>query len=100
MASLIVAVAASLAAGFIVWGADRRRSSYGIFLLSGVGAVTGLLLWVVLQLAGAGSDPDLHWLVWALPPVAAAVGTVTTALVLGPARQARDTAELERVLRL
>jgi peptidoglycan/LPS O-acetylase OafA/YrhL len=100
MASLIVAVAASLAAGFIVWGADRRRSRYGIFLLPGLGLVAGLLLWVILQLAGAGSDPDLHWLVWALPPVGAAVTAVTTALVLGPARESRDTAELERVLRL
>ncbi|WP_341393496.1 hypothetical protein [Arthrobacter sp. G119Y2] len=100
MASLIVAVVASMAAGFIVWGADRRRSRYGIFLLPGLALAAGLLLWVVLQLAGAGSDPDLHWLVWALPPAAAAVAAVTGALIIGPAREARDTADLERVLRL
>ncbi|WAP52689.1 hypothetical protein OL239_05620 [Arthrobacter sp. ATA002] len=100
MASLLVAAAASAAAGFIVWGADRRRSRYGIFLLPGLALAAGLLLWIALQLAGAGSDPDLHWLVWALPPAAAAVTAVTGALVTGPAREARDTAELERLLRL
>ncbi|MCC9195927.1 hypothetical protein QNO08_13245 [Arthrobacter sp. zg-Y820] len=99
MTSLIVTALASLAVGFVVWGADRRRSRYGIFLLPGLALVAGMLSWILLQLAGAGSDPDLHWLVWVLPPVIGAVGAVGTALVLGPAREARDTAELERVLR-
>lgn len=100
MASLIVAAAACLAVGFVVWGADRRRSRYGIFLLPGLAVVAGLLLWVALQLAGTGSDPDLHWLVWALPPVAAAVCAGAAATILGRARERRDTAELEQVLRL
>lgn len=98
MASLIVAALATVAAGFIVWGADRRRSRYGIFLLPGMALVAGLLPWILLQLAGAGSDPDLYWLVFVLPPAAGAVGAVVTALVLGPAREARNLAELKLIL--
>ena len=99
MLSLMVAALASLAVGFIVWGADRRRARYGIFLLPGLALAAGLLTWLVLQLAGAGSNPDAYWLVWALPPAVGAIGAVAAALILGPAREARDTAELERVLR-
>ncbi len=100
MISLIVAAAAALAAGFIVRSADRRRSRYGLFLLPGLSLAAAMILWVGLQLGGVGSDPDFHWLTWALPPVAGAGAAVVAALITGPRREAQDAAELERALRL
>ncbi|MBO0908995.1 hypothetical protein [Arthrobacter sunyaminii] len=99
MISLIVAALAALAAGFIVRGADRRRTRYGLFLLPGLSLAAAMILWVGLQLGGVGSDPDLFWLAWVLPPVAGAAAAVIAAVVTGPGREARDAAELERVLR-
>lgn len=99
MISLIVAALAALAAGFIVRGTDRRRTAYGLFLLPGLSLAAAMVLWVGLQLGGVGSDPDLYWLTWALPPVAGAAAAVIAAVVIGPRREARDAAELEKVLR-
>ena len=100
MISLSVAALAALAAGFLVRSLDRRRHRYGVFLLPGVSMAVALVLWVCLQLAGIGSDPDLHWLAWALPPVAGAAAAVAAVLTLAPRREARDNADLNRVLRL
>ena len=98
--SLSVTALASLAAGFIIWGADRRRHRYGVFLLPGLSLAVAMVLWVFLGLAGTGSDPALYRLPWILPPLAGTAGAGITALVLGPRREARDTADLERALRL
>ncbi|MBP3034880.1 hypothetical protein J2M53_01245 [Arthrobacter sp. zg-ZUI100] len=100
MITLVVSALASLAAGFIVWGIDKRRSRYGIFLLPGLAMAAGLLLWLVLQLIGTGSDPDLFWLTWAAPPLAGAVAAVAAALIVGPRRRDEDDAALEAILRL
>lgn len=100
MISLMVVALAALSAGFLIRAVDRRRSRYGLFLLPGVCVAAAMVLWVFLQLGGIGSDPDLHWLAWALPPCAGAVAAVITALAVAPRRESQDTAELERVLRL
>ncbi|MET4061472.1 lipopolysaccharide export LptBFGC system permease protein LptF [Arthrobacter sp. UYP6] len=100
MISLIVTALAALAAGFILRGADQRRSRYGVLLLPGLSLAVAMVLWVALQLAGIGSDPDLYWLIWVLPPVAGGVSALITALALAPRREAKDTAALERALRL
>lgn len=100
MISLGVAAAAALAAGFIVRSLDRRRSRYGLFLLPGLALAAAMILWAGLQLGGAGSDPDLFWLTWVLPPVAAVAAAVIAAVTTGPRREAEDAAKLERALRL
>ena len=100
MVSLVISSLAAVAAGFLIRGADRRRSRYGLLLIPGLSLAVAMVLWVGLQLAGTGSDPDLHWLAWALPPLAGAAGGVLTACLVGPRREAADNAELERVLRL
>jgi len=97
--SLIIAALAALAAGFVVRAADRRRTAYGIFLLPGLSLAAAMVAWVVLQLGGTGSDPDLYWLARVLPPVAGTAAAVIAAVVTGPRRDARDAAELDKVLR-
>lgn len=100
MISLTVSALTALAVGFIAWAADKRRARYGIFLLPGLSLAAGLLLWLLLQMTGFGSDPELFWLVWVLPPVAGAVCAAVTARQVGRRREAGDTAELEHALRL
>ena len=100
MISLIVTALTALAAGFILRGADRRRSRYGAFLLPGISLAVAMVLWVGLQLSGIGSDPDLYWLIWVMPPVAGGVSALVTARALAPRREAQDTAALEGALRL
>ena len=100
MGELMLAAAATAAAGFIVWGADPRRRAYGILLLPGISLAAGLFAWIVLQFTPVVTSPSFHWLSWALPVLAGPAAAVTAALAAGARRTARDKAELERILKL
>lgn len=93
-------VPAALAAGFAVWGADRRRSRYGVLLAPGVSLAACCLCWVGLRIAGLGSHPELNWLTWAVSIAVGALAAVAAAAVAGPRRARRDAADLDRALRL
>ncbi|WP_312181607.1 hypothetical protein [Arthrobacter sp.] len=100
MLELMIAAAATTAAGFIIWGADRRRKRYGILLLPGISLAAGLLAWIILQFSGAGASIDYSWLTWSVPVIAGPAAAVAAALILVPRRTARDNAELDRILKL
>ena len=100
MAEVLLAAAATAAAGFLVWGADPRRSTYGILLLPGISLAAGLTAWILLQFSGIPVTPGLTWLTWAVPVMAGPAAAVTAALLLVPRRTARDNAEEQRILRL
>ncbi|MER2135732.1 MAG: hypothetical protein ABS910_13740 [Arthrobacter sp.] len=100
MAEVLLAAAATAAAGFIVWGADPRRSTYGILLLPGVSLAAGLGIWIILQFTPAVTSATFSWLTWALPVAAGPAAAVSTALLTVSRRLSRDNAERERILKL
>ncbi|MBD7995316.1 hypothetical protein H9639_08415 [Arthrobacter sp. Sa2CUA1] len=100
MLELLLAAAGTAAAGFIVWGADRRRRRYGILLLPGISLAAGLLAWIILQFSGVSTSLEYAWLTWALPVILGPAAAVAAALLIVPPRSARDNAELERILKL
>lgn len=100
MLELMLTAAGTAAAGFIVWGADRRRQRYGVLLLPGVSLAAGLLAWMILQFSGASASQDYAWLTWAIPVAMGPAAAVAAALMVVPPRSARDNAELDRILKL
>ena len=96
MTAVLLAAAATAAAGFLVWGADPRRSSYGALLLPGISLAAGLVTWIILQLTPAVTSSAYAWLTWALPVAAGPAAALLTV----SRRQARDNAERERILKL
>ncbi|WP_066295700.1 hypothetical protein [Arthrobacter luteolus] len=100
MLELMLAAAGTVSAGFIIWGADRRRQRYGILLLPGISLAAGLLAWIILQFSGTGASSEFAWLTWAVPVAVGPAAAVAAALTVVPPRSARDNAELERILKL
>lgn len=99
MVSLIVVTGFAITIGFFVWLADRRHHLYGILLLPAISLCSALVLWVILQFAGVGYDPDLFWLAWLLPPVAAAAITVAAAWWFGRHRDKADADAMTAILK-
>ena len=97
---LMVIVPAALAAGFAVWGLDRRRSRYGVLFAPGIALAACALAWILLRMAGLGSHPEAYWLVWAVPVAAALAAAAISVVLTAPRRARRDAADLERALRL
>ncbi|MFH5878161.1 hypothetical protein [Arthrobacter sp. NA-172] len=100
MLSIVIVVLATVASGFIVWGNDKHRGTYGIALPAGVSVAVSMLSWMVFIQLGFGYLPGLTWIPWVLPIIA---GTVAAALVvnfLGRSRTRHDTAKLTAALRL
>jgi len=100
MAEVLLAAAATAAAGFIVRGADPRRSTYGILLLPGASLAAGLGMWIILQFTPAVTSASFSWLTWFLPVAAGPAAAVATALLTVGRRLPRDNAERERILKL
>lgn len=97
---MLLAAAATAAASFIVWGADPRRSTYGILLLPGISLAAGLGVWIILQFTPAVTSAAFSWLTWALPVIAGPAAAVAAALLTVSRRLPRDNAERERILKL
>ena len=97
---MLLAAAATAAAGFIVWGADPRRSTYGILLLPGISLAAGLGVWIILQFTPAVTSAAFSWLTWARPVIAGPAAAVAAALLTVSRRLPRDNAERERILKL
>ncbi|MFJ2507490.1 hypothetical protein [Arthrobacter citreus] len=100
MGEVLLAAAALAAAGFIVWGADPRRNTYGILLLPGVSLAAGLGAWIILQFTPLVTSAAFSWLTWAVPVLAGSAAAVTAALLTVSRRLPRDNAERERILKL
>ena len=89
------------AAGFIVWGADPRRSTYGILLLPGISLAAGLGAWIILQFTPAGNQRRVFLAhLGGLPVLAGPAAAVAAALLTVSRRLPRDNAERERILKL
>lgn len=99
MVSLIVITGVSITLGFFVWFVDRRHQRYGILLLPAISVGSALVLWIVLQFAGLGYNPDLFWLSWLLPLVVSAAVTVGTAWWLGRHREQLDREAMTNALK-
>ncbi len=100
MVEVLLAAAATAAAGFIVWGADPRRSTYGVLLLPGISLAAGLAAWIILQFTPAVTSASLSWLTWAVPVAAGPAAAVAAALLTVSRRLPRDNAERGRILKL
>ena len=99
MLSLIVVALVTVAAGFVVWGNDKRHAKYGIAVPAGVSLAVGMLSWIILVAAGLGYQPGLTWLPWVLPMVLGPAAALAAVLYLGRTRTSRDTARLTAILR-
>ena len=99
MLSLIVVAVVTVAAGFVVWGNDKRHAKYGIAVPAGVSLTVGMLSWIILIAAGLGYRPGLTWIPWVLPMVLGAAAALAAVLYLGRTRTSRDTARLTAILR-
>ncbi|NJC22997.1 quaternary ammonium compound-resistance protein SugE [Arthrobacter pigmenti] len=99
MVSLIVVTGVAITLGFGVWFADRRHHRYGLFLLPGVCLGSALLMWIILQFAGLGYHPELFWLAWLLPLVAALALTVVAAWWFGRHREKADADAMTAILK-
>ncbi|WP_284975985.1 hypothetical protein [Arthrobacter sp. efr-133-TYG-104] len=100
MLSLVIVVLATIAAGFIVWGADKRHSRYGTVLPAGIATTVGALAWIIFISVGWGYQPGLTWIPWVGPIVLGTIAAVAVAIFLGRTRTKLDTAALTRALRL
>ena len=99
MLSLIVVALVTVAAGFVVWGNDKRHAKYGIAVPAGVSLTVGMLSWIILIAAGLGYRPGLTWIPWVLPMALGAAAAYAAVLYLGRTRTSRDTARLTAILR-
>lgn len=100
MGEVLLAAAALAAAGFIVRGADPRRSTYGVLLLPGISLAAGLSIWIILQFTPVVTSAGFSWLSWAVPVLAGPAAAVAAALATVSRRLPRDNAERERILKL
>lgn len=98
MIALIAVTGVALTVGFFVWIADRRHQRYGVLLLPGVGVGSAVTLWIILQFAGVGYNPDLFWLSWLLPILISFGLTVGTAWWVGRRREKADLQALNNAL--
>lgn len=97
MLTLLAVTVAALLIGCAVQVIDRTHQRHSMFLLPGVALLTGLLGWLATQFTGLGFHPELFWLSWFLPLLAAGVVTVGTAWWLGRHRETEDAEALRRV---
>lgn len=99
MVSLILVTGVAISVGFFAWFADKRHHRYGMLLLPGVSLCSALILWIILQFAGLGYHPDLFWLAWLLPLVAATIVTAASALCFGRHREQADAEAMTAILK-
>ncbi|MDF9277025.1 hypothetical protein P4U43_04375 [Arthrobacter sp. EH-1B-1] len=99
MVSLIVVTGVAISIGFFAWFADRRHHRYGMLLLPGISLSSALILWIILQFAGLGYHPDLFWMVWLLPLVAATIVTACAAWWFGRHREQADAEAMTAILK-
>ncbi|GAB3559214.1 hypothetical protein GCM10027405_06740 [Arthrobacter alkaliphilus] len=100
MLSLVIVALATIASGFIVWGNDKRRGTYGITLPAGVSVAVAMLSWIIFIQLGFGYQPGLTWIPWVLPIILGTVAAAVASYFLGRRRKRHDTAQLTAILRL
>lgn len=100
MLSLVIVALATIASGFIVWGTDKRRGTYGITLPAGVSVGVAMLSWIIFIQLGFGYQPGLTWIPWVLPIILGTVAAAVASYFLGRHRKRHDTAQLTAILRL
>lgn len=100
MLSLVIVTLATVASGFIVWGTDKHRRTYGIALPAGVSVAVAMLSWMVFIQLGFGYQPGVTWIPWVLPIILGTVGAAVVVFFLGRQRIRQDTAKLTEALRL
>jgi uncharacterized membrane protein YeaQ/YmgE (transglycosylase-associated protein family) len=71
------------------------RGTHGLLLLPAIGACTTAIVWVLLLVAGWGTDGPGIWIVSLLAP---AVACTIAAVALARVRPARDAQRLQRLL--
>ncbi|MEZ2388950.1 hypothetical protein AB6813_05265 [bacterium RCC_150] len=100
MLSLVIVALATIASGFIVWGNDKHRGTYGIALPAGVSLTVAMLSWMVFIQLGFGYLPGVTWIPWVLPIILGTVVAAATAIFLGRRRNRHNIAKLTAALRL
>ncbi len=100
MLSLIVVAMVAVAAGFVVWGTDKRHAKYGIAVPAGIALGVAMLSWIIFMAAGFGYQPGLTWMPWILPMLLGAAAATGAVLYLGRSRTRQDTARMTAILRL
>src|SRR5437016_3978048 len=100
MLSLVIVALATIASGFIVWGNDKHRGTYGITVPAGVSVAVAMLSWMVFVQLGFGYQPGLTWIPWVLPIILGTVASAAAAFFLGRSRTRHDIAKLTAALRL
>ncbi|MGO4470699.1 hypothetical protein [Arthrobacter sp. efr-133-TYG-120] len=100
MLSLVIVALATIASGFIVWGTDKHRGTYGITLPAGVSVAVAMLSWVIFIQLGFGYQPGVTWIPWVLPIILGTVAAAVASYFLGRHRKRHDTAQLTAALRL
>jgi sterol desaturase/sphingolipid hydroxylase (fatty acid hydroxylase superfamily) len=100
MLSLVIVALATIASGFIVWGTDRHRGTYGISLPAGVSVAVAMLSWMIFIQLGFGYQPGVTWIPWVLPIILGTVAAAVASYFLGRHRTRHDTAQLTAALRL
>ncbi|GAB2726293.1 hypothetical protein ACX801_07655 [Arthrobacter bambusae] len=100
MLSLVIVALATIASGFIVWGNDKHRGTYGIALPAGVSLAVAMLSWMIFIQLGFGYQPGVTWIPWVLPVILGTVAAAVVSYFLGRHRARHDTAQLTAALRL
>ena len=100
MLSLVIVALATIASGFIVWGTDKHRGTYGITLPAGVSVAVAMLSWMIFVQLGFGYQPGVTWIPWVLPIILGTVGAAVVSYFLGRHRTRHNTAQLTAALRL
>lgn len=100
MLSLVIVALATIASGFIVWGTDKHRGTYGITLPAGVSVAVAMLSWIIFIQLGFGYQPGMTWIPWVLPIILGTVAAAVASYFLGRHRTRHDTAKLTAALRL
>ena len=100
MLSLVIVALATIASGFIVWGTDKHRGTYGITLPAGVSVAVAMLSWMIFIQLGFGYQPGVTWIPWVLPIILGTVAAAVASYFLGRHRTRHDTARLTAALRL
>ncbi|MDP9907576.1 MULTISPECIES: hypothetical protein [Arthrobacter] len=100
MLSLVIVALATIASGFIVWGTDKHRGTYGITLPAGVSVAVAMLSWMIFIQLGFGYQPGVTWIPWVLPIILGTVAAAVASHFLGRHRKRHDTAQLTAALRL
>ncbi|WP_284980658.1 hypothetical protein [Arthrobacter sp. efr-133-TYG-118] len=100
MLSLVIVALATIASGFIVWGTDKHRGTYGITLPAGVSVAVAMLSWMIFIQLGFGYQPGVTWIPWVLPIILGTLAAAVASFFLGRHRTRHNTAQLTAALRL